>query len=79
LCLMSDMMLRRSSFSTCVLEGKAMVAGGYTKDNMMVNTDGEVCGKVDFWILTDIVFSGAKLMDSVLSSTMATWSSSRPS
>ena len=56
LCFWPYMLLRRSNFSTCLLDGKAMVAGGYKKDNMMVDTDGEVCGVVDFQILIEIVF-----------------------
>ena len=47
--LVPDMLHRRSNFSTCVLEGKLMVAGGYKKDNMVVDTDGEVCGEVDLY------------------------------
>ena len=47
--LVPDMLYRRSNFSTCVLEGKLMVAGGYKKDNMVEGTDGEVCGEVDLY------------------------------
>ena len=44
-----DMLHRRSNFSTCLLEGRLMVAGGYTKDNMLEGTDGEVSGEGEMY------------------------------
>ena len=44
-----DMLHRRSNFSTSVLEGKLMVTGGYKKDNLVMETGGEVCGDVDLF------------------------------
>ena len=44
-----DMLHRRSNFSTSMVEGKLMVAGGYKKDNMVMETEGEVCGDVDLY------------------------------
>ena len=43
------MLHQRSNFSTCVLDNKLMVIGGYRMNSIMSDTDGEVCSNVEFY------------------------------
>ena len=50
-----DVLHRKSYFSTCLLEGKLLVAGGYKKVNMMedgeVSGEGEMYSNAVFWFM----------------------------